>query len=255
LSEREAELRLVRAAPGAFYVQVDDEPSPELARRLGAWHKDLYEHRIGDIYDVIPAYRSILIEYRPGLSEAHVIEWIERRIPKSGVASDKAPDAALDAVADASPGPHVHEIPVAYGEGADREELEKRLGKSFEAIVEHHARAEYVVAFLGFTAGFPYLLGLPPELHTPRRARPRDRIPTGAGPPWQTADSRIPASVVVVAVAVVTVVRLDQVLTSPDCEGKCDDQVAADGLLRHRFRSFRALDLHQVFNTRNRQAS
>ena len=33
---------------------------------------------------------------------------------------------------------------------------------------------------LGFAPGFPYLLGLDPALHVPRRAQPRLRVPAGS---------------------------------------------------------------------------
>jgi KipI family sensor histidine kinase inhibitor len=33
---------------------------------------------------------------------------------------------------------------------------------------------------LGFAPGFPYLLGLDPALHAPRRASPRIRVPAGS---------------------------------------------------------------------------
>jgi biotin-dependent carboxylase-like uncharacterized protein len=36
---------------------------------------------------------------------------------------------------------------------------------------------EYSVAFIGFSPGFPYLLGLPDELATPRLGTPRARVP------------------------------------------------------------------------------
>ncbi|MFP1528038.1 carboxyltransferase domain-containing protein [Escherichia coli] len=36
-----------------------------------------------------------------------------------------------------------------------------------------HSSVEYVVWFLGFQPGFPYLGSLPEQLHTPRRAEPR----------------------------------------------------------------------------------
>ena len=39
---------------------------------------------------------------------------------------------------------------------------------------------EYTVAFSGFAPGFGYLTGLPEELHVPRRATPRTRVPAGA---------------------------------------------------------------------------
>ena len=39
---------------------------------------------------------------------------------------------------------------------------------------------ELTVAFCGFAPGFGYLTGLPEELHVPRRATPRTRVPAGS---------------------------------------------------------------------------
>jgi biotin-dependent carboxylase-like uncharacterized protein len=47
-------------------------------------------------------------------------------------------------------------------------------------VVGRHAAAEYFVHAIGFTPGFPYLGGLPPELATPRRSNPRPRVPAGS---------------------------------------------------------------------------
>jgi len=76
----------------------------------------------------------------------------------------------------------VHEIPVDYGgaAGVDLGELADRLGRSREEVVALHAGADYVVAFVGFSPGFPYLLGLPRELELPRRASPRPRVAAGS---------------------------------------------------------------------------
>ncbi|HEX8077073.1 MAG TPA: carboxyltransferase domain-containing protein, partial [Chthoniobacterales bacterium] len=49
-----------------------------------------------------------------------------------------------------------------------------------DEVVRRHSNATYRVACVGFTPGFPYLVGLPPELATPRRASPRTEIPAGA---------------------------------------------------------------------------
>ena len=47
-------------------------------------------------------------------------------------------------------------------------------------VVELHAAPEYVVHFLGFSPGFPYLGGLDARLATPRLATPRTQIPAGS---------------------------------------------------------------------------
>ena len=43
-----------------------------------------------------------------------------------------------------------------------------------------HSEPIYTVYMIGFQAGFPYLGGLPENLHTPRRASPRTVVPSGS---------------------------------------------------------------------------
>jgi len=52
-------------------------------------------------------------------------------------------------------------------------------GLTEKQVVELHSSVDYVVWFLGFQPGFPYLGGLSPRLHTPRRAEPRVSVPAG----------------------------------------------------------------------------
>ena len=67
------------------------------------------------------------------------------------------------------------EIPVTYGGefGPDLAEVARHSGLSDKQVVELHASVDYVVWFIGFQPGFPYLGSLPEPLHTPRRAEPR----------------------------------------------------------------------------------
>lgn len=74
------------------------------------------------------------------------------------------------------------EIPVSYGgeHGPDLDEVCRHAGLDREAVIAHHSGAEYVVEFLGFSPGFPYLGGLPPALAIPRLPSPRPRVPAGS---------------------------------------------------------------------------
>jgi len=74
------------------------------------------------------------------------------------------------------------DIPVIYGgaEGPDLEDVARLHNLTARQAVEMHSSAEYVVYFLGFQPGFGYLGGLPEELHTPRRAVPRVKVPQGS---------------------------------------------------------------------------
>lgn len=87
------------------------------------------------------------------------------------------------------------EVPVAY-DGADLGEVARLTGLSETEVVGRHTAAEYLVAFLGFAPGFPYLVGLDPALHVPRRTTPRTSVPAGsvglAGPQTGIYPQRTP---------------------------------------------------------------
>ena len=73
-------------------------------------------------------------------------------------------------------------IPVVYGgdAGPDLLQVAEHCQLSPRQVVEAHAAVQYVVYFLGFQPGFPYLAGLPECLHTPRRSDPRLSVPAGS---------------------------------------------------------------------------
>lgn len=70
-------------------------------------------------------------------------------------------------------------IPVCY-DGPDLQEVAEEAGLTVEEVVKLHSGADYTVAAVGFSPGFPYLLGLPERLHLPRRATPRARVEAGS---------------------------------------------------------------------------
>ncbi|WP_437611436.1 5-oxoprolinase subunit PxpB [Erwinia sp. V71] len=74
------------------------------------------------------------------------------------------------------------DIPVLYGgaAGPDLDTVAQHSQLSARDVVELHASTLYVVYFIGFQPGFPYLGGLDSRLHTPRRAEPRVRVPAGS---------------------------------------------------------------------------
>ena len=79
----------------------------------------------------------------------------------------------------AAPRGRSHEVPVVY-DGPDLQAVAQATGLSAARVVELHAGPQYRVRMIGFTPGFPYLDGLDPRLHLPRKASPRERIAPGA---------------------------------------------------------------------------
>src|SRR5262249_2559426 len=70
-------------------------------------------------------------------------------------------------------------VPVLYG-GPDLSDLARERSLTEEQLIRLHAAGSYRVAFLGFAPGFAYLTGLPRQLHAPRLATPRTRVPAGS---------------------------------------------------------------------------
>src|SRR5208337_3627278 len=74
------------------------------------------------------------------------------------------------------------EIPVCYDPefGPDLADVSDHTKLPIEEVVRLHTSATYRVCFLGFTAGFAYLGGLPEALNAPRLATPRRAVAAGS---------------------------------------------------------------------------
>ncbi len=124
----------------------------------------LQDHPIAGIREIIPAARTLLIEFDPLEISAEALG--------SVVAS------YLGGESKASSGSLV-EIPVHY-DGEDLAEVAAILDMTTQEVVRLHGAAEYLVAFTGFAPGFAYLAGGDPRLAVPRRKSPRTHVPAGA---------------------------------------------------------------------------
>jgi KipI family sensor histidine kinase inhibitor len=128
-------------------------------------HAALRELAPSGVVELVPAYRTVLIVAEPG--RAGVLDELAAALPELELPPAEA--VAGETV----------EVPVRY-DGEDLPEVARRTGLSAEEVVRRHTAAEYTVAFLGFSPGFPYLVGLDPALEVPRRDTPRTSIPAGS---------------------------------------------------------------------------
>ena len=127
------------------------------------------------VFDLVPAYATLGLRYEPAAwANGERAPWMNLADAVRAVFA--APPARSVAPANAL------EIPVRYGgdHGPDLATLAAHCGIPETEIVARHVAAKYTVAMLGFAPGFPYLLGLDPALHAPRRANPRLRVPRGS---------------------------------------------------------------------------
>jgi len=160
---------IVWASDHALLVRLGEDASLATHERVRGALESLRRAALPGIRDLHPAYASILVTFDPLAVEP---ERLGDRVASAVASSAPSPS---------SPARHL-EIPVCYaGEFAlDLEEVARAHGISTAEVVRLHASAEYVVHFLGFVAGFPYLGGLPDLLVTPRLPVPRKRVPAGS---------------------------------------------------------------------------
>jgi KipI family sensor histidine kinase inhibitor len=139
---------------GALIELVDSPAAVRLARALNGR---------SEFVEVVPGHRTVLVTWAgddPPQGLDHLVE------------STLAADQPLES------GQRI-EIPVVY-DGADLDEVAQLVQLSREEVVERHADADYVAAFIGFAPGFAYLIGGDARLHVPRRPHPRERVPAGS---------------------------------------------------------------------------
>lgn len=117
------------------------------------------------VVELVPGYRTLLVVAEPG--QAELLDELAARLP----ALELPP-------AEAVAGEPVV-VPVTY-DGEDLGAVAGLTGLDADEVVRRHSAPTYTVAFLGFSPGFPYLVGLDPALEVPRRDTPRTSIPPGS---------------------------------------------------------------------------
>jgi KipI family sensor histidine kinase inhibitor len=163
-------VRCLAAGDCAVAIELDGEIGPELNRRLRALEWLLAEGRLAGVTETVPSFRSLLVYYDPEtIGYDALCAAIEARAGQTAHTS--------------VPGARSIEIPCCYTDpelGSDLQAVAARLGVSVETVIGLHSAAEYLVYFIGFAPGQPYLTGLAPQLAIPRLESPRTRTPAGA---------------------------------------------------------------------------
>jgi inhibitor of KinA len=130
----------------------------------------LVESQSGEAWgEVILGYTTVLVHYNPLAISFH------EAVEQFGKWESELAEVAL-------PASRVVEIPVVYGGqfGPDLEDVAVHNGLSSDEVMQIHASKEYLVYFLGFTPGFPFLGGMSEKIATPRLQSPRVSIPAGS---------------------------------------------------------------------------
>lgn len=153
---------------GETAVVLELEPPVTLATQKRIWRLTQRLADVPEVVEAIPGMNNITVVLRdPQALALDAIERLQRWWEES---------EALE------PDSRAIDIPVIYGgdAGPDLALVARHAGLSEKQVVELHASVDYVVWFLGFQPGFPYLGALPSGLATPRRAEPRVHVPAGS---------------------------------------------------------------------------
>lgn len=162
-------IKFLTAGDSAIVMEFGDTIEKEINAKIAAVVENLKKKNIDGILDILPTYRSILINYDPvKISYGEMVETL------NGLSkSDKANES--DEV-------RLIEIPTLYGKeyGPDIDFVAENANLSVDEVIKIHSGTDYLVYMMGFIPGFTYLGGLDPRIATPRLKSPRLKIEPGS---------------------------------------------------------------------------
>jgi inhibitor of KinA len=163
-------LRFLPAGDLAVCVELGEEISVEVNTRVRALEFLIQQKGLTGVLETVPAYSSLLVYYDPrAVAYDAVCASIAELLPQ-------ATTAVL-------PPARTVELPCCYDDaelGFDLVPAAGRLGLTTDELVRLHAGAEYLVYFIGFTPGLPYMTGMPERINIPRLDTPRTKTPPGS---------------------------------------------------------------------------
>ncbi|WP_150539426.1 5-oxoprolinase subunit PxpB [Actinobacillus vicugnae] len=144
-------------------------PPTALAKQQKLWLMEKYANTIDSVQEAVVGMNNITF-YHSLFADSEKLQMDIQRLWLAIQDKDEQYQARLI------------EIPVHYGGefGEDLYQVAQFHHTTPEEIVRRHTAPLYTVFMMGFQPGFPYLGGLPENLHTPRREVPRAKVPAGS---------------------------------------------------------------------------
>ena len=159
---------VIPASDRSILVQFGDEISEDLHHQVFLFTQGLLASSHQAISNISPGYSSVLVRLHHKTTLAEGMDTI------AAILKEEHPgDTILQRTV---------EIPVCYEDefGPDLGRVLKHTGYDKEELIKRHASGRYLVYFLGFSAGFPYIGGMDASLATPRLETPRKAVPAGS---------------------------------------------------------------------------
>jgi KipI family sensor histidine kinase inhibitor len=153
----------------ALCVELGDEISAEVNTRVRALEYLIQAKGLTGVVETVPSFRSLLVYYDPGQTAFDAL------CAGLGALAEQATTVQL-------PPSRLVELPCCYDPefGLDLVAAAERLRLTTDELIRLHAAAEYLVYFVGFTPGLPYMAGVPERIRLPRLETPRLKVPAGS---------------------------------------------------------------------------
>ena len=162
-------MRFLPTGDLALSVELGDDISVDVNTRVRALEFLIEQKALAGVVETVPTYRALQVYYDPGV------------VGYEALCRALTP-LVEQAAATAMPPAREVELPCCYGGelGPDLEPAAEKLDLAVDELVRLHAEAEYLVYFIGFTPGLPYMTGAPARLTIPRLDTPRVKVPAGS---------------------------------------------------------------------------
>lgn len=162
-------IKFLTAGDSAIVMEFGNTIEKEINAKIAAVVKNLKNKKLDGVLDILPTYRSILINYDPvKISYGEMVDILKGL---SEADSNKQSDEV-----------RLIEIPTLYGKeyGPDIDFVAENANLSVEEVIKIHSGTDYLVYMMGFMPGFTYLGGLDERIATPRLKSPRLKIEPGS---------------------------------------------------------------------------
>ena len=156
------------ASDRSILIQFGSKISEDIHEQIVYYSNVILNSQSSYINNISPAYCSILVRLKNDVMMDEMLFKL-KDIFTNQTTIDMPPSKTI-------------KIPVCYeGEfSPDIERVMKYTGYSKNEIITKHISGNYLVYFIGFSPGFPYIGGMNHKLETPRLKTPRTVVPKGS---------------------------------------------------------------------------
>lgn len=177
------DFEIVIAGEQALQIDFKNEISIETNAYVTQLRKEIDRRNIPGIVEMLQAYRSLIINYKPELIRYSQLKETVEKILQEMTFHYEKPERVF-----------VTEIPVLYGDkwGPDLEDVAQMEGIDPKEVIKRHSTNPNYLYFIGFSPGLPHLGNPEHTFSVPRRQSPRVHLPRGSVTIWREQTTIFP---------------------------------------------------------------